>query len=620
MVSRNRHARSAIRGGFAALVVTITLLSAIAASPAPAVMRTGSTPWPGGTWQPDAAKYGMAVEANVAVPMDDGATLVANIGYPTDPATGARAAGTFPVLLTQAPYVSSQQPTAFFVNRGYIHAVVQVRGTGDTTGPGGALVASDMFGPRQVQDGVALVDWAAKLPASNGKIGLYGCSQLGINQIFTAAAVGPDSPIKAIVPACASNGYETYFAGGVPSQIAGLFGSFSTAGLSGPKNAVLNDANGKAQRDDMLGGGPKAYNGDYWQERTTYTVLPDIVENKIPALLWSGWIPTDGPGSLYEYAILQNAWAGRPPFGPMSPKQKTTGRYQVVIGPWMHGQGLDESIQLEWYDTWLKDVDTGMADTRTPMHLYELQSKRWVNASTFPLTDDYATLHLGSNRKLSSAPPKTAGSAPLQWGEPSTAGTTLSFDAAPLTKDQVVAGPVAATLYAKSSNRNLNLIATLNDVGSDGTVTEIATGNLVGSLRAINKKNTWVDKDGATIHPDHPYRADDYAAPNSLQRYDIQLTPSVFAVPAGHHLQLVVSTQPPASKCASLLSALTIPLPCIPSTPQKESLPGTYEVVWSKASPSAINVPLLAPADLPGAESGTTETSRGQVVPLGWSS
>ena len=59
--------------------------------------------------------------------------------------------------------------------------------------------------------------WAAKeLSGSNGIIGLDGCSFLGIDQIFTAAALGPNSPVKEILPACASNNYNTYFAGGIP--------------------------------------------------------------------------------------------------------------------------------------------------------------------------------------------------------------------------------------------------------------------------------------------------------------------------------------------------------------------------------------------------------------------
>ena len=385
------------------MIVAVGLALALGMTPslAAAASGTGSTPWPGGRWEPDAPAYGMTVDANVTVTMDDGARLVANIGYPADLATSERASGPFPVLLTQAPYVASQQPTPFYVTRGYIHAVVQVRGTGDTSGPGGEPIENDIFSPRQAKDGVALVDWAAKLPTSNGKVGLQGCSQLGINQIFTAAAVGPNSPVKVILPACASNGYEGYFSGGMPSQIIGLFGSFPSASLSGAKNGAVNDAAGKAVMEEALAGGPKAYDRAYWQARSTARVLPKVVENKIPALLWSGWQPTDGPGSLYEYAIVQNAWAHRSPFGAMSAKQRTTGRYQIIIGPWMHGQGLDDSIQLEWYDTWLKGEDTGIADTSTPMHLFELQSDRWVNATTYPLTHEYTALHLGADGALS---------------------------------------------------------------------------------------------------------------------------------------------------------------------------------------------------------------------------
>ncbi len=88
--------------------------------------------------------------------MDDGVILFANIGYPTDPATGQRAAGRFPVLLTQNPYVGpTQQPDPFFVTRGYIFASVTVRGTLNSEAPGGGPLVNDMFSPREAQDGVA---------------------------------------------------------------------------------------------------------------------------------------------------------------------------------------------------------------------------------------------------------------------------------------------------------------------------------------------------------------------------------------------------------------------------------------------------------------------------------
>ena len=127
------------------------------ASPSWASASTnGTTPWPGGTWQPDPAKYAMTVVQNIPLKMNDGVTLIANVGYPADPSTGTRVAGTFPVLLTQDPYPSEDQPNPFYVTRGYINAVVEVRGTIDTYGPGGKQVVSSNFGPRQTKDGVAL--------------------------------------------------------------------------------------------------------------------------------------------------------------------------------------------------------------------------------------------------------------------------------------------------------------------------------------------------------------------------------------------------------------------------------------------------------------------------------
>jgi uncharacterized protein len=601
--------------------VALTLM--LAPSPSTAGgSAPGTTPWPGGTWQPDPATYGMTVVSNIPLKMSDGVTLIANVGYPADPSTGKRAAGTFPVLLTQDPYPAEDQPNPFYVTRGYINAVVEVRGTIDTYGPGGKEVASTNFGPRQTKDGVALVHWAAKeLSGSNGIIGLDGCSFLGIDQIFTAAALGPNSPVKEILPACASNDYNTYFAGGIPSQVAGLFASPLAKTLTGTKNETVNYAASVALEHQFLTGGPAAYNGTYWQERTTYNVASNIVKNKIPALLWSGWYPTDGPGSLLEYAIFQNTFDHRPAFGPMSPGQKTTGRYQIVVGPWQHGQGLDETIQLEWYDTWLKGEHTGITNTTTPMHLYELQSEEWVNATTYPMTDDYTAYHLASDGDLSTGSP-TAGSATLRWGQPTLNGTTLTFNTQPLAKEEVVGGPIAATIYARSNNRNLELNGALFDVSPSGQSTQLATGTILGSLREVDTSGSWYDKNHLLVRPEHPYTKNRYAPANTVQRNDIGLAPTLYAVPAGDHLQFVLTTQAPADKCTgagALASALTTPLPCLPSTPQKNTLPGgVYTVVWSPSTPSSVNVPLLPEGATQTAASGVTVTSNGLTEPLDW--
>lgn len=182
--------------------------------------RTTATALPAhkANWTPPAASYAASAPVHTTVTMDDGVKIAVEVVYPTDPATGARASGPFPVLLTQNPYGAQRSDPAdsgtYFVQRGYIYVASAIRGTGDS---GGQV---DWFGSRQGKDGANLVDWAAHtLSGSNGKVGLDGCSYLGVNQWFTAAAVGKDSALKAITPFCTdSDFYNDLTAdGGIPT-------------------------------------------------------------------------------------------------------------------------------------------------------------------------------------------------------------------------------------------------------------------------------------------------------------------------------------------------------------------------------------------------------------------
>jgi predicted acyl esterase len=610
--------RDALRAAVLRLAIGALVLAALPASASAA--GPAVTPWPGGRWAPGAPKYGMKVESGIPVRMSDGATLHVTIGYPVDRKTGRRAAGKFPVLLTQNPYTGpTQQPFEYFVSRGYIMVVSEVRGSGESTGPGGAQVAGRTFSERDAQDGVELVHWVAKkVPGSNGKVGLTGCSYLGISQVFTAAAIGPKSPIKTIIPACGSNGYYVYFAGGMASQEGGLLSAGGS--ILGAKNAEANAAASKPLGEEIAAGTGRALDDDYWQERTTARVVGKIVENGIPALLWSGWSATESPGPLEEYAILQNTWAHRPAFAPMKPHQRTTGRYQIVVGPWSHGKGLDLGIQLEWYDTWLKGQDTGIADTTTPMHLYELQSDRWTNASTYPLVADATRYYLGANSTLTTdAPTATTGADSITWGQPTEPGTTRTYTSPPLADGTTIEGPISATIHASSSVTNLELIASLRDVAPDGSVQEVSFGALVGSLRKLDDAKTWRDAKGVVTNPVHPFAADDYLTPGTDTELDIKLNPTLWSVAPGHSLRLVLSTQTASDDCKLSLSALPQARPCYPSATQQATLAGgTYEIQRSSSAPSSINLPLAPQWALPTAPSSITATSSGQTEPIVW--
>ena len=67
----------------------------------------------------------------------------------------------------------------------------------------------------------------------------------------------------------------------------------------------------------------------------------------------------------------------------------TTGRYQLIDGPWEHlnGSSVDvDPLELEWFDTWLKHEHTGMAQTPTPLHYYDLGTGKFRETTTYPFT------------------------------------------------------------------------------------------------------------------------------------------------------------------------------------------------------------------------------------------
>jgi len=440
---------------WAAAVVVVGVLAA------PAVHAATSPT----TWTPQPAKYGEGSQINVGVTMHDGTVLRADVYYPTT--TGKAAAGRFPVLLQQTPYgkesYSSDSSTtgagaltntdiSYLVDRGYIVVISDVRGTGDSGGTFG------LFDPVQATDGATLVHWAAGLPHSDGKVGLFGESYMGINQFLTVSALGPNSPVKAMFPIIAGHDIfsdsvvqggllDTEFSAAYIALVAGLNAGSpaleplaeGTSGVtpSGIVSTEVSHNQALATYDLPLltsteTGGTDAYDGPYWAERSPDTYLGDVVADHIPAFLVGGWNDLFQGGEPLNYASLQNLYDGRPEAAPMTAEQRVTPRYQLMMGPWMHvttGMGADLSaVELEWFDTWLLGQNTPLAHTTTPLHLNELESGQWINTTTWPVTGAAATAYyFGPGRSGSGAlstndgtlttkaPSAATGSDPVVW-------------------------------------------------------------------------------------------------------------------------------------------------------------------------------------------------------------
>lgn len=531
--------------------------------------RTSPSPFEP-AWTPRPALYGRGIRHNVAVPVSDGAVLRADIHYPTDPQTGQPAAGPFPVLLSITPYGKKAPPpaaqigggaTPYLIKRGYIEVMVDVRGTGASGG------SFQMFGDRQTQDGVELVKWASELPNANGRVGMFGTSYLAINQLFTAAAVEPDSPLKAIFPVMAARDFYRDAAGmgGAPHlrTVRAYEALYTLLNVVNPTLEVLTRGDHERPRlggvaavrqrardqrkyfrpliADAIAGGETAYDGPFWDALRPALVLPSIAANGVAVFLVGGWHDVFQRGAPLNYAALQNAFAGRPDESPMQPGQPVSDRIRLLMGPWYHVSNFGglhlNALQLRWFDHWLND-EPGAAISGPPFTFQAIGSPRWFHTREYPLAEATPTLfylsqsgHLTADcaSETSTATIKYVGRGPLagrsleQW----TLGMTsfirtqrggqirydqdnrrlqrgaLTYTTEPFATATLVAGPITLALNATATTTEALWVAHLDDVAPDGASRPLTQGALLGSHRELDPDRTWYLPDGTVLRPHH---------------------------------------------------------------------------------------------------------------------
>ncbi|MEV6558179.1 CocE/NonD family hydrolase [Nocardia sp. NPDC051756] len=639
--SRRRVAQVGSTAALVGLLVTSVLSGSSSGSPALPITDfalpddvMAASAAPGHEWTPEPASFSVGKTLDVPVSMSDGTVLRADVYFPTD-ADGNQARGDFPVVLMQTPYGKSNLglvnslsgqaglstdtgvatplgnssnlalgtvgPNDYLVQRGYISVVADVRGTGHSQGTFG------MFEPIQATDGVALVNWAATLPGANGKVGLYGASAMGIMQLITAGAAPKGSPLKAIFPVVpALDLYkDTVTMGGLLDlEFDAIFlGATGALNLEGPVlSALLDPSNLAADRDILLqhlasvqgfnidflrralASDPELlFNDGYWQGRGPRKTLSNIVASEIPAYIVGSQYDLFQRGQPLLYSGLQNAYVGRPVDAPMESGQQVTGRYQLLMGPYAHAgtaslQDFDP-LMLRWFDTWLKDKDTGMAETRTPLHYSDLGTGTYHQHAVYPFPEATPTRYYfnGGALTTTSAEPASdtlhwtptsnpCASSTDQWSGgipswmtgylaskvpcvntelPTPAGPNhLVYTTAPLPRAQTLAGPITATVYAKATTTQTAWVARVDDIAPDGTVTALTQGALLGSLRAIDPETTWTSNEGQIFKAGHTYSRNTAApvVPGESTRYDIDIYPTYTTIAPGHSIRVTLTT------------------------------------------------------------------------------
>src|SRR5262249_44146699 len=122
------------------------------------------------------------VEKDQPVRMRDGVVLRADVYRPA-------AEGTFPVLVTRTPYGKHHAKLDAYARAGYIAVCQDVRGRYASDGDFESFMRPKTH---DAEDGYDTVEWAARLPGSNGKVGTFGASYDAFLQ-WRLAALRPPS-------------------------------------------------------------------------------------------------------------------------------------------------------------------------------------------------------------------------------------------------------------------------------------------------------------------------------------------------------------------------------------------------------------------------------------------
>ncbi|MFC2075925.1 CocE/NonD family hydrolase [candidate division KSB1 bacterium] len=360
------------------------------------------------------ADYGVVHESMVPGRMRDGVTLYSEIYRPD-------AEGKYPVLLSRTPYGNywvGHEPdedgfVARAVGQGYVMILQDVRGRYRSEGDFYPFI-------NEGADGYDSVQWAAELPWSNGRVGMFGGSYVGIDQLL--AAVESPPALVAIAPAVAVDNLRNgliYHSGALVRGIttSWAFITVATESLRRRQGLLIDPEWQRVERErrtDLIG-------SEKWFRRTDWTDIPPVREGLVnfygdwmekeldspywditaidknykkilvPALLMGGWYDIFKQGTLNIFQGLRSTGGSA----------KTRSGTRLLMGPWVHSgpspgntssgemdfgeqAGRDGvAIQLEFFDRWMKNIDNGL-DRKPPVDVFVMGENDWTRSDNWP--------------------------------------------------------------------------------------------------------------------------------------------------------------------------------------------------------------------------------------------
>lgn len=517
-----------------------------------------------------AQSYDVKVERNVIAKMRDGVALAADIYRP-------KADGKFPVLLVRTPYDKTNEMNfgLLAASRGYVVIAQDVRGRFTSEGEWYPF-------QNESQDGYDTVEWAAALPSSNGKVGMYGGSYVGATQFLAAMAKPPH--LAAIAPNYTASNYHdgwTYQGGAFEQWFSESWTTFlaqdtmrrrvqSNADASAGTKTLPLTAYGVLETPSATG--IALYFTDwlahpnydsYWKQ---WSIEDHYKQIEVPVFSFGAWYDIFLGGTLRNYARLKTE-AGT---------EAARRRQKLLVYVGGHAGGWNgrkvgavdfgdklpfdlSDTMLRWYDWVLKEQTNGV-EREKPVKIFVMGKNEWREEEDWPLPAAKTTryyLHsnggsngLGGSGSLSvTAPgeekpdqyvydpsdavptiggplccgPLPTGIGPEDQRLAETRPDVLVYSTPALSQDMEATGPVSLDLYVSSSAVDTDFTGKLVDVWPNGFAQNLTEGIL--RLRYRNSQ-----ENPELANPGEVYRI----------TVDLWATSNVFL--AGHKLRLEVSS------------------------------------------------------------------------------
>jgi uncharacterized protein len=506
----------------------------------------------------------MIIERDVAIPMDDGINLRADIFRP-------RTKAKVPVIMTLGPYgkglryqtahqpfwkqlidkhpeVLQQSTGSYLVIERvdpeiwipYGYAVIHVDSRGASRSPG----ILDPYSPRENHDYYLCVEWAGKQNWCNGKVGLCGVSYYAINQWLVASLQPPH--LGAIIPweGAADHYRDWSHHGGILSNVfiytwyfSAITGRQHGTGPSGPHDDWLNEpSTGQEAKSsaDLLASrsdyycSVKAHELDDEFHRERSAVWSKIKVPFLSAANWGGLaLHERGNFEAFMSAASKNKWL------------------QVHGGDHDEEFRLPSGVALEkrFFDYFLKGEKNGWdKESRVLLNIrYADQHFELRGENEWPLARTrWTKAYLDANNvALNLTRP-----AKMKMVKFEAIGDGVTFTMPPLEKETEITGPLAAKLFLSSSTTDADIFLTLIALDQDGNEitflgasephVPLAQGWLRASHRHLDKIRS---------KPYRPYHTHDRIQPlkpGSVYQLEIEIWPTCIVLPPGHRIALVV--------------------------------------------------------------------------------